>query len=281
MISKISYLAKKTLMQLFGVLGLGITTKANLNKLKKMEISRSDSTLKLLTSFSPEVGSELLKCISESRSQLQQDLFVLGMLGCKRNGYFVEFGATDGISLSNTFLLESKFGWTGILAEPALKWRGELLKNRPLSEISDLCVWKTSGERINFRETEQTELSTLEAFRSSDAHRNDRSKGSVYEVETISLEDLLVSLNAPRTIDFLSIDTEGSEFDILESFNFEAYNFSVIVCEHNFTENRNKINHLLTSKGYVQVLEDVSFFDDWYVSMNLSSVIKRSKYKSE
>lgn len=274
MISKVIYLTKSILKQLFGVLGLGITTKANLTKLKNLEISRSSSTLKLLTCFSSEVSAELLKCVSTSRSQLQQDLFVLGVLDCKRNGFYVEFGATDGISLSNTHLLEKTFGWTGILAEPARNWQSELLKNRPFSHLSDLCVWKTSGDKINFRETEQMELSTLETFRSSDAHRHERSKGFVYEVETISLEDLLHKYKAPKNIDFLSIDTEGSEFEILESFNFEAYQFSVIVCEHNFTENRSKIYQLLTSKGYVRVLEDISFFDDWYVCGNLAGAIK-------
>ena len=54
-----------------------------------------------------------------SYAQIQQDLFILCELNFKRNGFFVEFGATDGIKLSNTYLLEKEFGWTGVLVEPA------------------------------------------------------------------------------------------------------------------------------------------------------------------
>lgn len=68
--------------------------------------------------------------IKKSRSQLRQDLFVLFQTKFKKNGYFVEFGATDGIELSNSFLLEKEYGWKGILAEPALKWHEDLIKNR-------------------------------------------------------------------------------------------------------------------------------------------------------
>ena len=84
-------------------------------------------------------------------------------------------------------------------------------------------------------------------------------------VETISLVDLLKKYNAPKHIDYLSIDTEGSEFDILENFDFNTYSFSVITCEHNYTPMRDKIYDLLTSKGYERKLTEVSRWDDWYI----------------
>jgi hypothetical protein len=61
----------------------------------------------------------LASLLEKSKSQLKQDLFVLAELDFKSNGFFVEFGATNGIDLSNTHLLENEFGWGGILAEPA------------------------------------------------------------------------------------------------------------------------------------------------------------------
>ena len=61
----------------------------------------------------------LLQCFGESKSQLWQDLFVLSELDFKRKVFFVEFGATNSIDLSNTYLLETDFEWVGILVEPA------------------------------------------------------------------------------------------------------------------------------------------------------------------
>ena len=63
--------------------------------------------------------SKIMQYFSQSYSQLRQDLFVLNQLKFKKNAFFVEFGATNGINLSNTYLLEKKFNWNGILVEPA------------------------------------------------------------------------------------------------------------------------------------------------------------------
>ncbi len=76
---------------------------------------------------------------------------------------------------------------------------------------------------------------------------------------------MLDKYQAPSKIDYLSIDTEGSEYEILSNFNFDKYQIQVITCEHNFTPAREQVLSLLTSKGYVRKFDKVSQFDDWYV----------------
>jgi FkbM family methyltransferase len=204
--------------------------------------------------------------LEQSKSQLRQDVFVLSQLDFKENGFFVEFGASNGVRLSNTHLLEKRFGWKGILAEPARIWRQELLDSRS-AEIETRCVWKDSNSVLVFNEAGQPELSTINMFSALDMHSEVRKQGSTYDVETISLIDLLRKFGAPMQIDYLSIDTEGSEFDILENFDFREFQFSVITCEHNFTPMREKIFSLLTSNGYERKYETFSQFDDWYVKL--------------
>jgi FkbM family methyltransferase len=205
--------------------------------------------------------------LSKSRAQLRQDIFVLAELHFKRNGFFVEFGATNGVDLSNTYLLEKEFAWSGILAEPAKAWHKALSTNRSAS-IETKCVWRDSNSILEFNEVDQAEYSTIQSFSSSDVHTETRMKGNSYEVQTISLTDLLRKFNAPNKIDYLSIDTEGSEFDILEAFDFDEYQFSAITCEHNHTPNREKIFDLLTRHGYTRKFEQLSSWDDWYVLTN-------------
>ncbi len=224
-------------------------------------ILRSKSNIQFLLQIPDR---DLLPWVFESQAQLWQDLFVLHELNLKKNGFFVEFGATNGLTLSNTYMLEKQFGWTGILAEPAKCWHQDLLINRTAA-IDKKCVWSKTGDVLVFNETEVAELSTINTFSSSDSHEKSRENGVTYPVETISLLDLLKKYQAPKIIDYLSIDTEGSEYEILKNFDFTEYKFKVITCEHNYSSDREKIRTLLESHGYKTKFSELSRFDDWYV----------------
>lgn len=224
-------------------------------RIRSINIDRYLKTLHYFVSGRIEMGY---------KSQLGQDIFVLCQSNFKKNGFFIEFGATDGVEISNTYILEKEFGWHGILAEPAKTWHKSLKKNRS-SIIDERCVWSESKRKIDFRETDSQELSTIESYSSLDMHKSERIAGNVYQVETISLMDLLVEHNAPKDIDYLSIDTEGSEFEILKKFDFNKYNIKIITIEHNFNIMREEIFKLLVSYGYERVFVEVSDVDDWYI----------------
>jgi FkbM family methyltransferase len=203
-----------------------------------------------------------------SKSQLHQDLVVLLATGMKRNGYFVEFGATNGLDFSNSYLLEKGFAWRGILAEPARIWHDALRANRS-AEIDLSCVWSKSGDSLRFCESRAPELSTIRTFAEKDFHALSRKDSREYDVETISLIDLLEKHASPREIDYLSIDTEGSEYEILKAFDFQRYRISVITCEHNYGRSRDDIHRLLSSHGFERKMVSMSKFDDWYFHQSL------------
>jgi len=81
----------------------------------------------------------------------------------------------------------------------------------------------------------------------------------------------LKKYNAPKEIDYLSVDTEGSELDILSAFDFNEYRFNCITIEHNFTENREKLKLLLEQNGYKRIFEHLSKWDDWYIAESLDN----------
>ena len=72
----------------------------------------------------------------------------------------------------------------------------------------------------------------------------------------------------------ISIDTEGSEFEILSNFDFELHNVAVFFVEHNYSENKSKIESLLLEKGYLKFLEEISDFDGWYIKRDLAQKLR-------
>jgi FkbM family methyltransferase len=264
-----------TVKMAFRFFGVGITSYSSLadlreyarigESLKETLDERTKSDLDFLRGLDLHHYERTVAMFDKSKSQLRQDLFVLSELNYKRGGFFVEFGATNGIDLSNTHLLSTEFAWRGILAEPAVVWHEKLLVNRPDATIETSCVWKDSDSNLAFNETADPELSTIESFSENDHQGISRRNGLVYSVNSISLRDLLVKHNAPSHIDYLSIDTEGSEFEILNAFDFDEYSFGVISVEHNYRPQRELIFQLLDRNGYSRKNKHISFWDDWYV----------------
>ena len=112
---------KRILKELAKKYNIGLTSYSNLSGLLEYEKDVSQ-----LLNLPTNDLVRLATYIKDSKSQLKQDLFVLLQTNFKHNGFFVEFGATNGIDFSNTHLLEKEFGWSGILAEPAKVWHREL-----------------------------------------------------------------------------------------------------------------------------------------------------------
>ncbi|MFC4671060.1 FkbM family methyltransferase [Seohaeicola nanhaiensis] len=200
---------------------------------------------------------------ARATSQLGQELWVLEQTGHKRGGFFVEFGATDGVILSNSLLLETEFGWQGICAEPNPAFFAKLKRNRSCIVAPD-CIMGQSGEVVEFILAD--EYGGVADFAEADAHVARRAafrdEGAVLRLTTISLDDFLKKYDAPRHIDYMSIDTEGSEYEILRTFPFQDWDIRLLTIEHNFTPLRGQIRELLEGHGYACTERE---WDDWYV----------------
>lgn len=252
---------------------------AEIGTYNPLSISRPDhiSVLyKIFIDFYPEsekYREKLKEYYYKSHAQLYQDLIVLMYLDWKPNGYFVEFGATDGNDISNTFLLEKEFGWNGILAEPAKHWHNSLKNNRSCN-IDYNCVWSKTGDKVLFHESHiRPDGSAIVKYITPASLSMLGEWADRYEVDSISPVDLLKKYNAPTEIDYISLDTEGSEFEILNAFDFTQYKVKFFTVEHNEKEdNRNRIYNLLTSKGYDRVLANISNWDDFYVLKEYNNI---------
>ena len=115
-------------------------------------------------------------------------------------------------------------------------------------------------------------LSTINEFLESDkssmpGNTLERKKsGKVISVETISLNDVIKEYFNNVSPSYISIDTEGSEYEILKSFSLDVYRPKVFTIEHNFTDYQNKIDQLMNSQNYTRIFRDLTAFDAWYIS---------------
>jgi FkbM family methyltransferase len=211
----------------------------------------------------------------KSNSQLNQDINVVSFYNNLRNGYFIEIGASDGVSLSNTYLLEKEYEWKGICVEPIPDEFNKLIKNRK-SLCSNRAIYSESNKSLDFVIKNFTLCSglinTMDENVTIDNIVYDRSvshdKKEIIKVNTITLNDLLDQANAPKFIEYLSLDTEGSELEILKSVDLNKYTFGLIDVEHNFVEpRRTNIHNLLTKNNYK--FNKQNNFDDQYIHMSL------------
>lgn len=240
----------------------------------KMALKRI-KTLKLLDEFyTYAVINERL-----SYSQLFQDIFVDFLFKQAEKKRFLEFGATNGVELSNTFMLEQVRGWTGVLAEPDPQWHKELKKNRPKAKVLLDCIYTKTGEKLKFISSVAGVLSSLKSHAQADANgplrgnAEERMKAfREIEVVTISLNDVFEKYLNDEPIEYMSIDTEGSEYDILLAFNFEKYGPTVVTVEHNYTEAQSNIDNLFKKNGYVNIFSELTAFDAWYVKEEFARI---------
>jgi FkbM family methyltransferase len=196
--------------------------------------------------------------------QLLQDLWVMYETDMKQKGYFVEFGAHDGVLHSNTLMLEKRMHWRGLLAEPNQEYGWSLQANRSAA-IDTRCVWHTSGTTVTLAVPGDTLHASVLESRVQDSSEPERTPTMrVEDIDTISLADLLDAHDVPSVIDYMSIDTEGSELSILSAFDVKHRDIRLLTIEHNHRDDERDLDRLMASSGYERRFPQFSDFDAWY-----------------
>ena len=112
------------------------------------------------------------------------------------------------------------------------------------------------------------QLSTINDFVENDNMQTERKNNltKVIKLKTKTLLDVLVENKAPSIIDFLSVDTEGSEFEILSAFDFKKYQVNIICFEHNNNIlQKEKLQTLLINNGYSEIVFEDNSIDSFFM----------------
>lgn len=178
------------------------------------------------------------------------------------NGFFVELGANDGITQSNSLYFEMKRGWNGVLVEPSPNNYFACRENRSAKNnfFCNACVGFQYKEKyVDLRYanlstiSDNLELDIIDKDKHiEDAIQHLDKKENVINFGALAktLTDILIESKAPELIDFMSLDVEGAELEVLKGINFEKYNFKYILIE---VRNFDRINNFLKEYNYSHV----------------------------
>jgi FkbM family methyltransferase len=212
---------------------------------------------KKLVSCIPDRLAKTLRAARNQRrkslSQVGQDFWVFGeAFNGKRSGFFLELGSADGITLNNTYILEKRFGWTGICIEANPVFFKTLSAVRS-ARCLNCCVDSTEGEVEFFQD------GLMGGIMGTDEQRPaGRSGDGVIRVKSYPLATILDRYSAPPVIDYLSVDIEGVEERVLIGFPFERYRFLALTIERP----SDRLRRHLSAVGYILVKEIPGL--DWF-----------------
>lgn len=188
---------------------------------------------------------EYIKESQQSYAQVGQDSIILDLLGS--NGYFIDLAANDALDLTNTLALERK-GWTGLCVEPnSVYWYG--LSHRKCTVVGALVAGTKSEQvKVKFRGVFGGIVGKLDNRLANRKKEPDAPESTRY---TTPIKEVLNRFQVPTSIDYMSLDVEGSEFEIMKDFPFETYTIRVLTVERP----NKKLKTLLEEKGYIYLAE--------------------------
>ena len=193
-------------------------------------------------------------------SQNGEDAVLFTALGGSEGPrFFVEVGVIDGMRFSNSLLFE-RLGWTGLCVEPHPVY-GEMAKRNRRCRVISAAAGPENGASVPFYAEQRGALSGTKP--ESEAFLRKKYKGfftgfEKTSVEMRTLDSLLEEVSAPTNFEFVSIDVEGAELDVLEGFDLSRWSPRVVLMEASSDEARDALTARLSATGYTEARRLVS-----------------------
>jgi FkbM family methyltransferase len=192
------------------------------------------------------------------------------------NGYFVELGANDGVTQSNSLYFEKYRGWRGLLVEPAPQNYLKCIQNR--SKKSNIfcaaCVsfaYTQEFVRIAYSNLMSAPIGLQSDIDNPRAHAQSGQAflgkcEALFEFGAVArtLNSLLLEATAPALIDFLSLDVEGAELEVLQGVDHQAFRFKYMLIE---CRDLPRLSAYLELHGY-RFIEKLSEHDCLFTSLS-------------
>lgn len=194
-------------------------------------------------------------------AQFNQDLWLNERFKHVTDGVFIDVGASDGKTINNTLFLEQR-GWTGACVEPIKKEYDALVQNRTC-KCYNACVYSSEGT-VEFSEINKTHGFNM--LSGITQHLSDKISTMMDKLNTfpgaircirmpcITLATICHDLGDLRRVHFIKIDTEGSEYEILQGLDWDRVTVDVFCIECNDAPSFDKILEFMESKGYSLVI---------------------------
>ncbi|XP_059484884.1 uncharacterized protein LOC132202164 isoform X2 [Neocloeon triangulifer] len=186
--------------------------------------------------------------LSQSKHQLEEK--VARVLKNKTRGFFIECGALDGETRSNTLWLERSLGWQGLLVEAdPLNFQMVQKKGRK-AWLAPTCL---STERRPIMVSFDQNFNTGKIDKLAQNFKDTKIEKPVIFCTPITT--LMLALNISK-VDYFSLDIEGSEFEVLRTIDFEKFEISTLTVEHQHLNQSGKadMKKYMEDRGY-QIVE--------------------------
>jgi len=186
-------------------------------------------------------------------SQYAQDISVFALLGGKTGGFFIDLASNEPLAKSNTRALERDRGWKGLCIEANPRcW--EALRSIRSCHLVTVAVADTNGE-VQFVDddgfsgivSEKTDHKEMPMYTTKSMNTRHKKLAANFTMKTMPFADILEATNAPRCIDYMSLDVEGAETLVMHSFPFANHTVAVMTIERPKPD----LTKILRSHGYM------------------------------